>query len=88
MCKETMSKNEIINHFRCNHDLTIETENLKFPSFDTFLKWKNEMETNSKCSFIQKRGAHKTFETTKHYFACHRSAEYLSEKSGVRHLKL
>lgn len=73
-------------HFKSQHELEIQIQNLTFLSFSEFLNWKKEMEAETKSTFIRKRFI-KTGELTNHYFDCNRSGHYVPRGEGKRYLK-
>ncbi|KFM70446.1 hypothetical protein X975_08289, partial [Stegodyphus mimosarum] len=87
LCDFSSKKPELLKHFENFHDICIITEDLQFPSFQEFLAWKKNIETEGKCTFSVERGVQKTNVNTKHFFVCHRSGVYTPQGSGIRQIK-
>lgn len=76
-----------MDHFKTRHDISVEVEIKKFKSFDDFNLWKSAEEKRTKSSFVNKHGSYATSNYVKKLYECHRSGKYISEGSGLRHLK-
>ncbi len=65
-------------HYRDDHDIHLEVENLNFSSFDDFKEWKLKLEATTVCRYVTT----KTFQCDTHsryVYMCHRSGVYESK---------
>lgn len=86
--EENFEKDQILQHFKVQHDIKLFSNNLKFSSESEFYMWKGQMEIETKSLFINKHGSYPTKTYLKKQFICHRSGTYKPEGSGIRHLKV
>ncbi|VEN51585.1 unnamed protein product, partial [Callosobruchus maculatus] len=81
-------KSEIWIHFQTNHDIVLNSNNLKFFNKDEFYTWKGQMERETQSYFINEHGSYNTNSYTKFKYVCHRSGIFKSESKKIRHLKV
>ncbi|KAJ8937966.1 hypothetical protein NQ314_011653 [Rhamnusium bicolor] len=88
LCSEKVAKNQFETHLENLHDLPLIKENIEFPSYDYFIKWKNDLEQKEETYFVKNSGIKRTssFQTQK--FCCHRSGNFQSQGKGKRRVKI
>lgn len=83
-CEEkTLNNEQLRNHIE-SHGIPIESENLFFPSIQDFEKWKDEIETDNKASYLLKKTCNMADGSIKSYFWCNRSGSKFPSKSKMK----
>ncbi|KAJ8956144.1 hypothetical protein NQ314_006770, partial [Rhamnusium bicolor] len=53
LCSRKVAKDQFETHMHYLHDLPLIKENIEFPSYDYFIKWKNGLEQKEEISFVR-----------------------------------
>lgn len=80
-------KDDLFSHWKLDHAINIETEELKFENKDMFLTWKNKTEIYTKSKFVRNISGFSSSGGKTEYFQCNRSGYFSSKSKGLRHLK-
>nr|XP_008192627.1 PREDICTED: uncharacterized protein LOC103312814 isoform X2 [Tribolium castaneum] len=88
ICQLKAPKDNLILHFKVEHDIKCETLAIEFTTFEEFSKWKSDMEHDTKSKYVAERGSQGAKDgTTIIKYCCHRSGKYVARGKGLRHLK-
>nr|XP_008192473.1 PREDICTED: uncharacterized protein LOC103312776 [Tribolium castaneum] len=88
ICQLKAPKDNLILHFKVEHDIKCETLAIEFTTFEEFSKWKSDMEHDTKSKYVAERGSQRGKDgTTIIKYCCHRSGKYVASGKGLRHLK-
>jgi hypothetical protein len=85
-CKFSKIQN-LTSHLYHQHEIPIEEKQASFTTFNEFKDWKEDIEQDTKTTFVSKCAPYITDEITIYYYYCNRAGTYKPEGEGKRQLK-
>lgn len=81
-------KTEVMNHFANDHRIKIQTKYFNFHNLAQFYEWKNIMEKDTTCRYVQNsKAVTLSGKRTTYLYICHRSGYYRNHNKGTRKVK-
>ena len=74
-------------HMQQNHEVKLETRELRFDNMAGFMTWKKEEEATTRSYYVLHNGIVNSPTTQYHYYYCNRSGFYKGKGKGIRNLK-
>ncbi len=90
LCKASfITLNQLISHLTEDHNIQMNTRQLKFPTLESFIAFKYEEELKSNTQYIQQCGRQTSLDgkSERFYYYCNRSGKYASQSKGNRQTK-
>lgn len=88
ICDFKGSKKDVLNHFKCSHEIHFSYQHHAFQNENEFQEWKDSVETNGNQTFLIKVNKKRKDGSIRRVFKCHRDGNFISKSSNKRKLKM